>query len=160
MFTWKHCEHNKTFSFSICMFYWTGCPRSGFYGEDCSLPCSQYCQGENCNLIDGTCSVCVDGYTGAKCNKSKKFCFLQVTTSTWETIYYIPISNGKFILTVSLWRLEFKISQVLEKKNIDSIISITSIFALIHVMFEWKCTLDFEYYWECRISQVLELKHK
>eukprot|EP00105_Crassostrea_gigas_P027087 XP_011448302.2 PREDICTED: multiple epidermal growth factor-like domains protein 10 [Crassostrea gigas] len=53
----------------LCELEVYGCPRSGFYGEDCSLPCSQYCQGENCNLIDGTCSVCVDGYTGAKCNK-------------------------------------------------------------------------------------------
>eukprot|EP00105_Crassostrea_gigas_P017835 XP_011435764.2 PREDICTED: receptor-type tyrosine-protein phosphatase epsilon-like [Crassostrea gigas] len=44
------------------------CPTSGFYGEDCSLPCPQNCQEGHCDIVDGTCLGCVPGYTGATCD--------------------------------------------------------------------------------------------
>lgn len=52
-----------------------GCPTLGYYGEDCSLPCPQNCQESNCNIVDGTCLGCNDGYRGATCDKSIYFTF-------------------------------------------------------------------------------------
>uniref|UniRef100_A0A8W8P1F6 Multiple epidermal growth factor-like domains 10 n=1 Tax=Magallana gigas TaxID=29159 RepID=A0A8W8P1F6_MAGGI len=45
------------------------CPVTGYYGEDCSLPCPQNCQEGHCHIVDGTCLGCVPGYTGARCDK-------------------------------------------------------------------------------------------
>eukprot|EP00105_Crassostrea_gigas_P037048 XP_019921196.1 PREDICTED: scavenger receptor class F member 2-like [Crassostrea gigas] len=46
-----------------------GCPTPGYYGENCSLPCPQTCQESNCNIVDGTCPGCNDGYRGPTCNE-------------------------------------------------------------------------------------------
>lgn len=45
-----------------------GCPIPGYYGENCSLSCPLKCQEGHCNIIDGTCLGCVDGYQGPHCN--------------------------------------------------------------------------------------------
>jgi len=38
------------------------CP-SGSYGDNCSLPCSSHCVGQECHHINGTCtSGCAPGY--------------------------------------------------------------------------------------------------
>uniref|UniRef100_A0A8W8NYJ3 EGF-like domain-containing protein n=1 Tax=Magallana gigas TaxID=29159 RepID=A0A8W8NYJ3_MAGGI len=52
--------------FSLGSMY--GCPVTGYYGEDCSLPCPQNCQEGHCHIVDGTCLGCVPGYTGARCD--------------------------------------------------------------------------------------------
>ncbi|XP_052693355.1 uncharacterized protein LOC128171599 [Crassostrea angulata] len=48
-----------------------GCPAPGYYGEVCSLPCPQNCQEGHCNIVDGNCLGCVDGYRGTRCNERK-----------------------------------------------------------------------------------------
>lgn len=46
-----------------------GCPTSGYYGRDCSLPCPPNCQEGHCDIIEGTCLGCVPGYTGPNCDE-------------------------------------------------------------------------------------------
>nr|XP_022290416.1 scavenger receptor class F member 2-like [Crassostrea virginica] len=46
-----------------------GCPRSGYYGGDCSSLCPRNCKGGVCDIVDGTCKACVDGFKGLQCNK-------------------------------------------------------------------------------------------
>uniref|UniRef100_K1PIN4 Scavenger receptor class F member 2 n=1 Tax=Magallana gigas TaxID=29159 RepID=K1PIN4_MAGGI len=52
----------------LCELEEYGCPLTGYYGEDCSLPCPQNCQEGHCHIVDGTCLGCVPGYTGARCD--------------------------------------------------------------------------------------------
>ena len=47
-----------------------GCPVSGRYGQNCSIPCPQNCQNGYCDIVDGTCLECLSGYTGQKCDNS------------------------------------------------------------------------------------------
>lgn len=46
-----------------------GCSTPGHYGMHCSYPCPQNCQDSHCNIVDGTCLGCVDGYMGQTCNE-------------------------------------------------------------------------------------------
>lgn len=43
-----------------------GCPESGYYGADCSVPCPDpkcaFCDSKN-----GSCQVCEKGYQGHQC---------------------------------------------------------------------------------------------
>ncbi|XP_065925726.1 multiple epidermal growth factor-like domains protein 10 isoform X3 [Magallana gigas] len=52
----------------LCELEVYGCPIPGYYGENCSLSCPLKCQEGHCNIIDGTCLGCVDGYQGPHCN--------------------------------------------------------------------------------------------
>lgn len=45
-----------------------GCPTPGYYEVNCSSTCPQNCQEGQCNIVDGTCLGCVDGYIGPLCN--------------------------------------------------------------------------------------------
>ena len=45
-----------------------GCPKRGFYGESCSIPCSKNCF---CHITKGTCLGCLPGYRGLTCEESK-----------------------------------------------------------------------------------------
>ncbi|XP_061190089.1 multiple epidermal growth factor-like domains protein 10 [Saccostrea echinata] len=53
----------------LCEIEVYGCPTSGVYGENCTLPCPRNCQEGFCNIVDGTCLGCVVGYKGSKCEK-------------------------------------------------------------------------------------------
>lgn len=53
----------EKFRFLICL----GCSKPGYYGMHCSYPCPKNCQESRCNIVDGTCLGCVDGYTGPTC---------------------------------------------------------------------------------------------
>ncbi|XP_061192792.1 multiple epidermal growth factor-like domains protein 11 [Saccostrea echinata] len=53
----------------LCEFQVYGCPVSGFYGKNCSLPCPQNCQERHCNIVDGTCLGCITGYKGSRCEE-------------------------------------------------------------------------------------------
>ncbi|XP_065924911.1 receptor-type tyrosine-protein phosphatase alpha-like [Magallana gigas] len=53
----------------LCELEVYGCPVTGYYGKNCSLPCPQNCQENHCKIVDGTCLGCVDGYTGPTCNE-------------------------------------------------------------------------------------------
>ena len=46
-----------------------GCSISGYYGENCSLPCPQHCLAGLCDSQDGACRSCIAGYTGPKCEE-------------------------------------------------------------------------------------------
>lgn len=52
-----------------------GCPKPGYFGEDCSLFCPENCQEGHCNIINGACLGCVNGYKGQNCKESE-FCSL------------------------------------------------------------------------------------
>ena len=49
--------------------FFSGCPRSGYYGGDCSNLCPRNCKGGVCDIVNGTCKSCVDGFKGLQCNK-------------------------------------------------------------------------------------------
>nr|XP_022306625.1 platelet endothelial aggregation receptor 1-like isoform X1 [Crassostrea virginica] len=46
-----------------------GCPISGFYGENCSIPCPKNCQERYCDIVSGACRGCDVGYLGQKCDE-------------------------------------------------------------------------------------------
>lgn len=52
---------------------------TGYYGENCSLPCPKNCQGRLCDIVEGKCLGYVVGYTGrtsgyGKLNKLNTTC--------------------------------------------------------------------------------------
>ncbi|XP_078320876.1 uncharacterized protein LOC111113002 [Crassostrea virginica] len=49
-----------------------GCPISGFYGENCSIPCPKNCQERYCDIVSGACRGCDVGYVGPKCDEQCK----------------------------------------------------------------------------------------
>ena len=51
----------------------TGCPKPGFYGENCSKPCPQNCQEGHCHITEGTCLGCIAGYRGPNCSKGESY---------------------------------------------------------------------------------------
>lgn len=45
--------------------------QNGTFGHKCQFNCSGNClNGEVCQITNGSCSACVDGYQGAKCFNS------------------------------------------------------------------------------------------
>nr|XP_022307239.1 uncharacterized protein LOC111113335 isoform X2 [Crassostrea virginica] len=46
-----------------------GCRTPGWYGENCSIPCPQNCQEGRCDISEGTCLECINGYGGPRCGK-------------------------------------------------------------------------------------------
>ncbi|XP_061192788.1 multiple epidermal growth factor-like domains protein 10 [Saccostrea echinata] len=53
----------------LCELEIYGCPTTGVYGENCTLPCSQSCQERHCNILDGACLGCLTGYKGPRCEE-------------------------------------------------------------------------------------------
>ena len=50
----------------------TGCPATGFFGYNCSIPCPDVnCQ--YCHIETGTCQGCKPGYQGYHCELGKKW---------------------------------------------------------------------------------------
>lgn len=58
-----------------------GCSTPGIYGENCSLPCPNNCQESHCDIVDGTCLGCNDGYKGQKC-EDREWTFFQNNTQS------------------------------------------------------------------------------
>nr|XP_022307981.1 laminin subunit alpha-5-like [Crassostrea virginica] len=56
----------------LCEVQVYGCRTSGYYGENCSIPCHQNCQGSHCDIVTGACLGCVVGYTGPTCDENCK----------------------------------------------------------------------------------------
>lgn len=82
-------KHDSLSHFFVCLFaclfvFLLGCPTQGYYGENCSLQCPRNCEEGHCNIVDGTCMSCVDGYSGPYCNNgscvsSEMLCILLLT---------------------------------------------------------------------------------
>lgn len=50
---------------------------SHFYGENCSMPCGNCLESEQCQHINGTCmNGCASGYQGPTCKEGKFVMFL------------------------------------------------------------------------------------
>lgn len=45
----------------------TGCPNASYYGDNCSTSCHQNCLDGRCDVVDGTCLGCIQGYIGSTC---------------------------------------------------------------------------------------------
>ena len=57
-----------------------GCPKLGFYGESCSIPCPQNCF---CHITEGTCLGCLPGYYGENCTlPCPQNCYCNITEGT------------------------------------------------------------------------------
>ena len=57
-----------------------GCPKRGFYGESCSIPCSKNCF---CHITEGTCLGCLPGYYGKNRSMScSQSCHCHITKGT------------------------------------------------------------------------------
>ncbi|XP_061170695.1 uncharacterized protein LOC133180136 [Saccostrea echinata] len=51
----------------LCEVIIRGCADRGTYGETCELNCSEHCQENRCDIINGTCLGCMAGWTGKFC---------------------------------------------------------------------------------------------
>ena len=49
-----------------------GCPKPGYYDENCSIQCPNNCLEHLCDIVEGTCLNCVEGYTGPMCSEGKR----------------------------------------------------------------------------------------
>lgn len=49
-----------------------GCPTSGYYGINCSIPCPEHCL-THCHIEKGTCQACKPGYQGQRCEQGDIF---------------------------------------------------------------------------------------
>nr|XP_022297215.1 scavenger receptor class F member 2-like [Crassostrea virginica] len=57
------------FELLLCFHFILACG-PGLYGDDCALPCPVNCLGKVCDVTDGTCGNCSDGWTGSYCDLS------------------------------------------------------------------------------------------
>lgn len=51
------------------MLLFLGCPTTGFYGSNCSIPCPDV-NCRYCHIETGTCQGCKPGYEGHRCELS------------------------------------------------------------------------------------------
>ncbi|XP_061165859.1 uncharacterized protein LOC133174779 [Saccostrea echinata] len=59
---------NQQYTYSqLCEVIVQGCERDDAYGNLCNETCPTNCQERRCYITNGTCSGCIDGWTGEKC---------------------------------------------------------------------------------------------
>ena len=55
------------------------------YGDDCSLPCSEFCVDGRCNSSNGMCLMgCQPGNLGSHCNRSKNIHITLISTCMYK----------------------------------------------------------------------------
>lgn len=59
------------YSFSNYLNNYLGCPTTGYYGFNCSIPCP-YVNCRYCDIKTGTCQGCKPGYRGHRCELRNK----------------------------------------------------------------------------------------
>ncbi|XP_062573667.1 multiple epidermal growth factor-like domains protein 11 isoform X5 [Saccostrea cucullata] len=65
----KYPEGYQMLSYTeLCEVIVLGC-RSGVYGENCNLQCSENCFGEMCDIVNGTCYSCKPGWKENFCGQ-------------------------------------------------------------------------------------------
>lgn len=59
-------HYNSTAISTINIVRVEGCPKTGYYGQNCSTPCpDRHCR--YCHIETGTCQGCLPGYHGHRC---------------------------------------------------------------------------------------------
>ncbi|XP_062595228.1 multiple epidermal growth factor-like domains protein 10 [Saccostrea cucullata] len=59
--------YNNPIYTQLCEVKVEGCAQAGVYGVNCSLLCPKTCYENKCNIVNGTCLSCGQGWTGDKC---------------------------------------------------------------------------------------------
>ncbi|XP_062568364.1 multiple epidermal growth factor-like domains protein 10 [Saccostrea cucullata] len=54
----------------LCDVVVRGCYRTGVYGYSCDINCPTKCQGRRCDIVNGNCLGCTEGWSGSKCNQA------------------------------------------------------------------------------------------
>ncbi|XP_078330826.1 uncharacterized protein LOC144624752 [Crassostrea virginica] len=99
--TCTHCKNNSTCDIETGDCDKSGCALYGYrppacndclqqnYGDDCSLPCSEFCVDGRCNSSNGMClQGCQPGYLGSHCNKSKNIHIALISTCMYQFSKY------------------------------------------------------------------------
>ncbi|XP_055999712.1 scavenger receptor class F member 2-like isoform X1 [Ostrea edulis] len=60
--------YNVLFAVLLCVKCTSAC-RNGWYGDDCKWRCPSNCRGNVCDVTQGTCFNCTDGWTGNYCDQ-------------------------------------------------------------------------------------------
>ena len=58
---------------SLVALLWTflGCDNPGYYGKNCDISCPDNCKERNCEIVNGSCVSCEDGYKDQFCDQRK-----------------------------------------------------------------------------------------
>ncbi|XP_061192646.1 multiple epidermal growth factor-like domains protein 10 [Saccostrea echinata] len=54
----------------LCDVVVRGCYQTGVYGYSCNINCPINCQGRRCDIVNGYCLGCTEGWSGSKCNQA------------------------------------------------------------------------------------------
>ncbi|XP_062571468.1 uncharacterized protein LOC134233508 [Saccostrea cucullata] len=54
----------------LCDVVVQGCYRTGVYGYSCDINCPTKCQGRRCDIVNGYCLGCTEGWSGSNCNQA------------------------------------------------------------------------------------------
>lgn len=90
-------KQKESFTFpSILLF--TGCPNASYYEENCFTPCHQNCLDGRCDVVDGTCLGCIQGYTGLTCETGWNTNLKKYNSTENSTIYNIYVIFNNLII--------------------------------------------------------------
>ena len=88
-----------SFSFAKANTYILGCPKQGYYGENCAISCPENCVNGMCHIVYGTCFGCEKGFAGTVCDKGL-FSFNQNNKALATSMYHLSSSPSlRFIYT-------------------------------------------------------------
>ena len=89
------CENNTCYN-DTCI---EGCV-NGFYGQNCSTPCSVHCLNSTCARENGTCRLgCEVEYFGDMCENSK-YLFFMITKNTFKVMICCKFKNLNEIIKI------------------------------------------------------------
>ncbi|XP_061192648.1 multiple epidermal growth factor-like domains protein 10 [Saccostrea echinata] len=79
----------------LCDVVVRGCYQTGVYGYSCNINCPINCQGRRCDIVNGYCLGCTEGWSGSKCNQAcpSGWYGLECKLSCSENCRYSDICN-------------------------------------------------------------------